>query len=456
MSSWRIGKSFYGGGLVAGVSRAEPVPHSDALPARSDVVIIGGGFVGCFTALYLAERGYSVTLCEKGVIAGEASGRSIGWIDGQYLAPVKMPLIAQAKTRWATSEAQIGASLGYERCGLLSVFRSAAERDLAEQWLASVRDLPGVDAYLVNPQGAAKYLPGGAEARFGGLYQPSDARAEPRVAAPRVAVAARARGARIVQQCAVRQIELQNGQVHAVHTERGTLHCSAVLVAGGVWSPLLARQLGLALPQLQAFGSAQRVRPRESGPDVSAWMPQGIYRANGDGSYTVGAVNGAAPLTATALLNLRQFLPAVRAMWSQIDPVLSPATFRHDLQTLLPWTDPGALFERTRIYQPQVRERVLAAILRQLAAAYPLFQGAQVEETWAGALVSTPDNMPVISPVKAIPGLYLGTGFYYGLTMAPAAANALADLITGQIPSIDLQPYRYERFSDGSTLTFQP
>lgn len=456
MSTWHIGKSFYGGGLVKGVSRAEPVPLSDELPERSDVVIIGGGFIGCFTALYLTERGYSVTLCEKGVVAGEASGRSIGWIDAQYLAPVKMELIAQAKRQWAGTEAQIGASVGYDRCGLLSVFRSYAERDMAEQWLASVRGLPGVDAHLVTMQGAAQYLPQGADATYGGLYQASDARAEPRLAAPRVAIAARSRGARIVQQCAVRQIELQNGQVHAVHTERGAVQCNAVLVAGGVWSPLLARSLGLALPQLQAFGSAQRIRPTCAGPTASAWVPQGIYRANGDGSYTVGAVNGAAPLTPSALLQLRQFLPAVRAMWSQIDPVLSPGTFFHDLRNLLPWLGQGSPYERTRIYQPQVRETVLADILKRLAAAYPLFKSAQVEETWAGALVSTPDNMPVISAVNAIPGLYLGTGFYYGLTMAPAAATALADLITGEPTQIDLHPYRYERFSDGSVLSFQP
>lgn len=63
--------------------------------------------------------------------------------------------------------------------------------------------------------------------------------------------------------------------------------------------------------------------------------------------------------------------------------------------------------------------------------------------------------MPVISGVEGIPGLFLGTGFYYGLTMGPAAGQALADLVSGQTPAFDVRPYRYERFIDGSMLQFQ-
>ena len=101
------------------------------------------------------------------------------------------------------------------------------------------------------------------------------------------------------------------------------------------------------------------------------------------------------------------------------------------------------------------RHGVLRGILDELQAHYPLFANARVEETWAGALVSTPDNMPVISGVEGIPGLFLGTGFYYGLTMGPAAGQALADLVSGQTPAFDVRPSRYERFIDGSMLQFQ-
>ncbi|MED5608962.1 FAD-binding oxidoreductase [Pseudomonas sp. JH-2] len=447
---------FHGGALEHGVSRAAPVPDAGMLPRECDVVVIGGGFIGCFTALALAERGLRVTLCEKGVIAGEASGRSIGWIDSQYLSPRKMELIDCSKRLWERMDERIGASTGYRRCGLLSLFKSPDDADAARQWLASVQGLPGVDAYLVDAREAASLLPAGADTRHGGLYQPSDACAEPTLAAPAVALAAGRLGANVLQHCAVRGIECQAGRVSAVHTERGRIAAQAVVLAGGAWSPLLARRLGLPLPQLMAFGSAQRIRPAVAGPDTSAWLAQGIYRANGDGSYTVGAVNGAAPLTPTTLRHLWQMLPAIRQMWSQVDPVFSLDTFLHDLKHLRGWPlDGPSPFERCRILQPETRHGVLRETLGQLQAHYPLFADARVEETWAGALVSTPDNMPVISGVERMPGLFLGTGFYYGLTMGPAAGQALADLVSGRTPEFDVHPYRHERFVDGSALQFQ-
>jgi glycine/D-amino acid oxidase-like deaminating enzyme len=94
-------------------------------------------------------------------------------------------------------------------------------------------------------------------------------------------------------------------------------------------------------------------------------------------------------------------------------------------------------------------------VLATTSQTFPAFAKARVRERWAGALVSTLDNMPVISAVRSHPGLWFGTGFYYGLTMGPAAGEALADLVTGARPKIDLSLYRYERFIDGSEPVFR-
>ena len=59
--------------------RVDPVRTTAELPAEADVVVIGGGIVGASTALFLAKRGVSVALCEKGTIAGEQSSRNWGW-----------------------------------------------------------------------------------------------------------------------------------------------------------------------------------------------------------------------------------------------------------------------------------------------------------------------------------------------------------------------------------------
>src|SRR5262245_4980375 len=83
-----------------GFSRARSIPSDAVLPQKVDVAVIGGGFVGTTTALALAQRGVSVALFEKGVVAGEASGRAGGLIEALFEAPEKMELVEYSKQSW--------------------------------------------------------------------------------------------------------------------------------------------------------------------------------------------------------------------------------------------------------------------------------------------------------------------------------------------------------------------
>ncbi|HUL08640.1 MAG TPA: FAD-dependent oxidoreductase, partial [Candidatus Acidoferrum sp.] len=69
-----------------------PVPPETGVPARADVVIVGGGIIGTSAALFLAQKGLSVALCEKGHIAGEQSSRNWGWVRKARRDPREIPL----------------------------------------------------------------------------------------------------------------------------------------------------------------------------------------------------------------------------------------------------------------------------------------------------------------------------------------------------------------------------
>ena len=84
---------FSGGGIVPGVSRAEQVTGDNQLPQEVEVVVIGGGLVGCVTVLNLAERGVSVVLCEKGAIAGEASAGRLVLLNMSVWHPSRWKLL---------------------------------------------------------------------------------------------------------------------------------------------------------------------------------------------------------------------------------------------------------------------------------------------------------------------------------------------------------------------------
>lgn len=447
-----------GGALLgAGQSRARAVAGDAAVPAKADVVVIGAGNIGCFAALALAERDLDVVLCEKGVVAGEASGRSLGYIDGQFIDPVKAEIIARSKQLWRLVDARIGGSMGYSPTGLATVFADAEGVAAAQAWLASVKGFPGVDAQVLGPRDANALFPGIADTVAGALVQPSDAIAEPTLAAPAIAEHVRKLGGKLLQNCAVRGVETRGGRISGVVTERGTIACSTVILAGGVWSPIFARSLGLHLPQFMAFGTVGRVIATGGSPMPMISTQRGVvFRPNNIGGYDLCRGLGYAPITPDAIRQMFSIGPALRNLGSSIVPVLNGSTFMTFARMPERWAlDGPSPFETHRILVPETMTVEVSDAVRDLASIFPAMKISAVAESWAGALTSTPDNMPIISPVSAYPGLIVGSGFYFGLTMAPAAGEALADLAMGRKPGIDLTAYRFDRFNDGSPLVFR-
>ena len=88
---------------------------------------------------------------------------------------------------------------------------------------------------------------------------------------------------------------------------------------------------------------------------------------------------------------------------------------------------------------------------------YPQFRDVPIVQQWAGYIDVTPDVVPYISAVGALPGLTVAAGFSgHGFGIGPAAGRLAADLATGQTPSVDPAPFRVSRFSDGSPIVIGP
>jgi glycine/D-amino acid oxidase-like deaminating enzyme len=103
-------------------------------------------------------------------------------------------------------------------------------------------------------------------------------------------------------------------------------------------------------------------------------------------------------------------------------------------------------FERVRVLDPAPTGTVLRQGLRNLKRAFPDFAEITVVETWAGLMDVTPDAVPVISTVDALPGFYISSGFSgHGFGVGPAAGQLMADLLTGTRPLVDPKPYGFQR-----------
>lgn len=424
-----------------------PVRSSIELPDTSNVIIIGAGIVGLSAALTLAERGISVLVLEKGRIAGEQSSRNLGWVRKMSRSAPDVPLAQAADHLWARMPERLGSDVGYRQAGIMYLARTEAEMHQHEQWLASVRSL-SLDSRLLSSSEINNMVPGGKGRWTGGIYTPSDGRAEPSLACSAIAQAAMKKGAIIVENCAVRSLQLSAGRVSGVVTERGEVRSEQVLLAGGLWSRRFLGNMGISLLTLPLVASVVRTAAMEGPTDIAVGAPDFSFRKRQDGGFTItqrGALH--APLMLDSLLLGMHYLPMLRAQWKNVR-ISAGRDLLNDLMLGRRWKADGiSPFERIRTMDPPTLSALNTEAMTNLIAAWPIFKQAIIKQAWGGMIDVTPDSLPVISPVDKVPGLTLASGFSgHGFGTGPAAGQLAADLICGTTPLVDPTPYRLDRF----------
>ncbi|WP_244961151.1 NAD(P)/FAD-dependent oxidoreductase [Paracoccus sanguinis] len=419
-----------------------------ALPAQVEVAVIGGGIIGVSTALELASRGVSVALCEKGMIAGEQSSRNWGWVRQMGRAEAEIPLAIRSIELWRGMAERIGAEVGYRRSGIMYMAFTRRDEATWTNWHA-VGQRAGVETQLLSPAEVAARLPQLARAPRVALWSPSDGCAEPWLAVPAMAEAARRAGARILTGCAVRGVETAGGRVSGVVTERGRIDCAQVVICGGAWTRLFAGNMGIDFPALRVVGTVARVEGVSGLPDHPLGTEDFSFRRRRDGQYTLTLRNAnIADILPDNFRLMAQFLPQLRLNWREFK-LRFGRPFLDDLRIPRRWDlDGPTVFETERILDPKPSPAFLRQAMANASRVFPTFAKARMTAAWAGAIDVTPDAVPVIDRLEALDGAYVASGFSgHGFGIGPGAGELMADLITGQTPRIDPYPYRFSRFS---------
>jgi len=430
--------------------RADPVQTISELPTETEVVVIGGGIVGASTALFLAERGVPVVLCEKGTVAGEQSSRNWGWCRKMGRELAEVPLSVESMRLWEGMNARVGAETGFRQTGIVYLCETERQAADREAWLAQARSYQ-IDSRLIGPDEIDRLLPSSSRRWPAALYTPSDGCAEPEKATSAIANAAIRKGAAIAEDCAVRGLETKAGVVSGVVTERGPLSCRKVVLAGGAWSRLFCGNLGVELPQLKLLASVMRSGPVEGAPEHAVGADDFAFRKRLDGGYTIARRNAnVAELTPDSFRLFFDFLPAVITQWHELRLRVG-RYFLEEWRVPRRWAlDAVSPFETVRSLDPAPSSSILEEGERNLVRSFPAFGGMRIAARWAGVIDATPDGVPVISDVPALPGFYIASGFSgHGFGIGPGAGYLMADLVTGKTPLIDPTPYRYGRFGRG-------
>jgi glycine/D-amino acid oxidase-like deaminating enzyme len=414
-----------------------------------DVIVIGGGIVGCATAYHLARRGVRVVLVERSEIAWEQSGRNWGFVRQQGRDPAEIPLMMESNRLWRGLEGELGADIEWIQGGNLALAGTPDRVALMEAWLETARE-HGLDTRIVTPAEIGALVPALTGRWLGGLFTPSDGHAEPRKATWALAHAARRHGARLYERVAVEDVVTAGGAVAGVVTEAGPLRARTVVCAAGAWSARLLRPLGLRLPQRWVRATVARTTPVPPLTRAGVWGPVVSFRQRRDGTLNIAAAGAADhDVTLESLRDARLFLPNYWRHWRLFRFHIG-RPFVRDLAGRLPGSAARrhpATWDRDLVPEPNPTKvrRSLAELRRLVPSIGPI----GITRAWAGYIDATPDAIPVIGEAGPA-GLVVATGFTgHGFAMGPIVGRLVAELITDGKPSLDLRAFRFSRFAEG-------
>jgi len=417
---------------------------TSTIPKSSEVLIIGGGIAGITAAWFLNKAGVEVTVCEKGSISGEQSGRNWGWIRQQGRDRAELPIVMESMRLWQEIADELDEDIGYRRAGSLYLCENDAEMANHDHFMAFAPTC-GLDSARLNRKQLEALMPGCPARWQSALYTPDDGRAEPSLAVQAMARTLTGRGVRIIENCAVQQILTQNQRVTGVLSEHGEIRASSVLCAGGAWSTFLLKPCGIRLPQLTVKASVARTAPAPLLFNGNASGSKVSFRRRLDGGYSVASSDYLEIFPSMAHL---QFLP---------DFVALMTTSWRKLRFRIPELTIDENFTRHRSLNPIPTAKTVARIKSRLADRMPAFAGIELTEAWSGMIDALPDLVPVLDRAERVDGLWISTGFSgHGFGIGPGAGKLMANLIQGNAVDYDLDRFRLARFSDGSKLELGP
>ncbi|MEE9335723.1 MAG: FAD-binding oxidoreductase [Granulosicoccaceae bacterium] len=436
-----------------------PVQFNSPLQKAADVVIVGAGIMGICAAWELQKLGKSVVVCEKGRVAGEQSSRNWGWVRQTGRDPDELPIMIESISLWKEiARDTCDNNLLFSEQGVLYLANNPEEIKRFEAFAELARS-HGLHSQLLSSGEAKKRIPSYNGDILGAVFTGTDGRVEPWGAVPALARACINAGVSITESCAVRTIEQTNGVVSGVVTEHGTIKTENVLVAGGAWSSMLTRQVGIDFPQLSVTSFAVRI---DGTPELFSGNVAdhglGICRRL-DGGYNIALTDYHDFVVGPdAFAHLMPFSQAAKHSWKDIHfKINAPANYPGGWRTARRWkANDVTPFEHNRILNPATKTKVIERIKERLHERFDDMDAARVSHAWAGYIDTTPDFVPILDETP-LSGLYLATGFSgHGFGIGPGVGRVMAKMITDAPVEHDLTRFRFSRFTDGSTLKLGP
>jgi glycine oxidase len=368
---------------------------------RFDVIVLGGGIIGCALAEELARHGQRVVVVERGRIGSEASSAAAGILSAQMDLPAPDPLfeLCQAARRmyprWVEHlERRSGVSVGYHVDGILYLAMTGREERAMERQARWQRK-HGLRVERWSSKEVRRHEPAVDGPIKSGFHFPTEAQVDNVLLMRALRAACRKAGVELQEQASVRRLVIREQTVQGVETDHGVLDTHVVVNCLGSWAAM-GGTFPITLPVEPARGQMLAFR-------------------------------GPTRLVRHAVMSERAYVVQ-----------------RRDGRLLV-----GSTIEHVGFDKALTLEGIHGILcgLRHMTSA---FNQCTFLEAWAGFRPYSKDGLPLLGPTP-IRGLYVATGhFRHGILLAPITARLMTELILGRSASFDLLPFSPGRFIQGS------
>ncbi|MCE2464820.1 MAG: FAD-binding oxidoreductase [Dehalococcoidia bacterium] len=377
------------------------------MATTADIVIIGGGVMGCSILYNLAAMGAkNLVLLERDTLGSGSTGKSQAICRMHYSNPVTTLMAWESMKIYRSFPEVVGAEAGYVTTGYLVVV-GPQDREAIEQNVAMQQEL-GIDTRLVTAGDVAEIAPMLSVQDAGGMaYEPQSGYADPHSVTSGYAAMARELGAKVILSSPVRSIETSGDRVTAVVSDQERIETDTVVVAAGPWARSLVSPLGIELP-LDTVRHQLLIMRRPAGripqhPGVGDIAQEFSFRPDSTHLTLVGG---------------------------REDPA-DPDTYNQ-----------GVDLDMVEEYTTKLVHRM------------PAMSEGGFQDGWSGLFTITPDWHPILDRVNGVSGLYCAVGFSgHGFKLAAMIGISMAELVLeGKAKAVDIRPLRFSRFEEADLM----
>jgi 4-methylaminobutanoate oxidase (formaldehyde-forming) len=380
------------------------------LPEHAQVVIIGGGIVGCSVAYHLTKLNWKdVVLLERKALTSGTTWAAAGLV-GQLWATSSLTKLATYGTElYARLEQETDQHTGFVKCGSLRVAQTKERKSEYDRSMAMARAF-GIEMEEIGFEEARRMWPflftDDLEAVY---YQPNDAKTNPVDTAQALARGARTGGAKIFENVKVIDIQLKKGAVSAVSTDRGMIKCEIVVNCGGMWAREIGKLVGVSVPLQAAEHMHIVTTPIEGVPKdlpVLRDMDGYIYFREETGGLLMGG----------------------------FEPVAKPWGMK-GIPDQFAFTELNEDWDQFQIFMDNAIKRC------------PVLETAQVRHLTVVPESFTPDNAYMLGEAPGVKNFFVAAGMNsVGIASAAGSGKALAQWIDQGYPEEDLWSVDIRRF----------